>query len=371
MSDQNSVVKLAEELVSINSQRPEESEGKVAQFIFDYLIKIGLKPEKQFLNEKENRFNVIVFGSNNANLMINVHLDTVSINDPKTWKHNPFGELADGKLYGRGSADTKGHAACLLAAMTESFNKNVVYIFNVEEELSMGGIKKVLELRKTKLKDIKYSISLEPTDGKIMRGNKGQYAFEVTANGKTAHGSQPQLGDNAIYKLAEAVGRIENYNTSLNKITHPFFGHATANVGVIHGGNAPNVVPDLAIIQVDRRVLPSENPKDVEQQFRKLLSPLEVKFINRVEACETPADSKIVKEMQNVLLGFSMDVEAYGFTATSELSEIRASGVEGIIFGTGQLDQAHKHDEYMTIEQLKIGKDILSALLKRWKNGNQ
>ncbi|MDO8553184.1 MAG: M20 family metallopeptidase [Candidatus Micrarchaeota archaeon] len=367
MKNSISVIELAKKLISIDSQRPIASESKVMQFIFDYLIDNGLKPEKQIYDKENDRFNILVFGSENATLMINVHMDTVSINDPNNWKHNSFGEIVDGKLYGRGSCDTKGHAACLLQAMIENFNENIVYVFNVEEELSMGGIKKVLELRKTRLKNLKYSISLEPTDGKIMRGNKGQYAFEVTAHGKTAHGSNPELGENAIYKIIGAARKIENYNKTVSKITHPLFGHATANLGVIGGGTASNVIPDYAFMCVDRRVLPNENPKDVEAEFRKLVAPLEVKFINRVEACETPADSKIVTEISKLLGNLGMDSNSYGFTATSELSELRAVGLEGIIFGTGELTQAHKPDEYITIKELEQCTTVLNNLLKRWK----
>ena len=86
-----SVVELAKQLVSLDSQRPDGTESKVSQFIFDHLKSLGLKPEKQFYDEKENRFNVLVFGSETATVMINVHIDTVSINDPKNWKHDPFG----------------------------------------------------------------------------------------------------------------------------------------------------------------------------------------------------------------------------------------------------------------------------------------
>ena len=367
MNRENRVVELAKELVSRDSNCVEGKEGNVAQFIFNYLKDLGLKPVKQFYDEKKNRFNVLVFGSNETNLMINGHLDTVPINDPKNWQRNPFGEIANGKLYGRGACDTKGNIACLLASMSEYFNENLVYVFNVEEEITLGGIERVLELRKSKLKNITYSLSLEPTDGKIMAGNKGQYAFEVIARGKTAHASQPYLGENAIYKIAQATLRIQEYNKKINKITHPLFGHATASVGIIDGGTASNVVPDLASINVDRRILPNENSGKVEKELRELVSPLETKFINRIEACETPLGSKIVKEMQLVLKDLNMDNKAYGFTATSELSEIRSHGIEGIIFGTAQLAQAHKPDEFITLEELKRGTEIFSALLKKWR----
>lgn len=357
------VLSLAKKLVSIDSQVPGPGEVKVGHFIFDYLKEIGLRPEKQFFDGE--RFNVLAFGSPDPTLMINVHLDTVPINDQKQWKRNPFGEVADGKLYGRGSCDTKGHAACLLSALQNHVNEDAVYIFNGEEEGSFAGIEKVLELRKTRLRKITHSVSLEPTDGKLMIGNKGSYAIEVSATGKTAHSSRPELGDSAIYKISRAVLAIEKYNKQLNK-RKSSFGHATASVGIINGGTASNVVPDYASISVDRRVLPDENPEKVVDEFCKIVHPLSVNFIKKIEACQTRSDSKIVKLMQSVLTGFDMDPEPYGFRATSELSEISKHGIEGVIFGTGELNQAHVPDEYITVEELKNGEKILISLLKSW-----
>lgn len=361
------VVRLAKDLVSIKSDRPENSEEKVAQFIFDYLKDLGLKPEKQFLDEENNRFNVIALAGKEPNLMIDGHIDTVPINDPAKWKYNPFGEIAGDKLYGRGSSDTKGNVACMLAAMNEHINENAVYVFNSEEELSLSGIRKILELRETKLKSVKYSLTLEPTDGKIVIGNKGRYTFEITAQGKTAHGSVPEQGENAIYLITKAVSKIEEYNKKLNERKHPLFGQATINVGTIRGGEAHNVVPDLAKITADRRILPGENPEKVEKEFRELIAPLKAEFINKDNACETSKDSKIVKEMQNTLRESGMDDKTYGYSATTELSEISKSGIEGIIFGTGELDQAHKPDECITVKELETGTKIFAAFLKKWK----
>ena len=359
-------IKLAKELIARDSQNPPGIETPVAEFIYDYLKGIGLNPEKQYYDKDRNRFNVLVIGRNNPTLLINGHMDTVPINDPEQWKHNPFGEISDGKLFGRGSSDTKGQIACLLAAMKSQFSEKIAYVFNVEEETSLGGIGKVMQLKKGKLKNIKYSISLEPTDGKIMIANKGLYAFEVTARGKTAHSSHPEDGDNAIYSIAKTALKIEDYNTKLNKITHPLLGHASASVNIINGGTADNVIPDLATTIVDRRVLPNEDPVKVEKEFRDVVSPMETRFTNRVEACETSPNSRIVVEIQSHLKNMGMDDKLYGFNATSELSEISKHDIEGIIFGTGELAQCHKPDEHITLDELRLGARIFEALLENW-----
>jgi acetylornithine deacetylase/succinyl-diaminopimelate desuccinylase-like protein len=250
--------------------------------------------------------------------------------------------------------------------MAENFNDKIAYVFNVEEEITLNGIKKVLELRKTKLKTVEYSISLEPTDGKIIMGNKGLIVFEVLARGKTAHASQPDLGENAVYTISKAIPKIEEYNQGLKQVIHPVFGCASASLGIIEGGTASNVIPDLARMEIDRRILPNENSNVVEQEFRQMVAPLEVITKKKIDPAETSIDSKIIKEMQGVLTNLGMDSKTYGYTATSELSEISKYGIEGMVFGTAELGQAHKPDEYMTLEQLDRGTRILSELLKKW-----
>lgn len=360
------VIELARELVSRDSQNPPGAETPVSEFICDYLKGIGLNPEKQFFDESRGRYSVLVIGGNNPSLMINGHMDTVPINDIKNWNFKPFGEISGGRLYGRGAVDTKGQIACLLAAMKTCFNENIAYVFNVEEETTLGGISKVMELKGDRLKDVKYSMSLEPTDGRIMIASKGQYAFEVVARGKTAHASQPGSGDNAIYKISEAALRVRDYNSELKKRSHPLFDYASASVGVIGGGTVHNVVPDVATMRVDRRVLPNEVPQDVDEEFRKLMSPLEVRYVNRVEACESSGNSKVAVQMQSCLGEFKMDNRLYGYGATTELSEISRHGIEGIVFGTGELGQCHKPDEYITLDRLRLGARIFESFLKKW-----
>lgn len=367
LSTKDLEIELAKELVSKDSQNPPGNETPVAEFIFDYLKDIGLNPEKQYFDRAENRFNVLVFDGNNPDLIINGHMDTVPVNNAGQWRFNPFGEISEKKLFGRGSADTKGQIAALLAAMTTNFNEKIVYAFNVEEETSLQGISKVLELRNNKLKNLKFSISLEPTDGKIMIGSKGRYTFEVAASGKTAHASRPWRGKNAIYDIAEASLKIRDYNLELNKITHPLFDCASISVGTIKGGTACNVVPDLATMEVDRRILPNEDVEKVKSEFYNLISPLKASIKNKIDACEMSKDSKIVREMQSCLEDFRMDKDLYGFNATSELSEMKKQGIEGIIFGTGELDQCHKPDEYITLDELRLGTRILRLFLEKWK----
>ncbi|MBI2079213.1 M20/M25/M40 family metallo-hydrolase, partial [Candidatus Micrarchaeota archaeon] len=179
------VVEIAKELVTIESET--KNEKKLCEYIYNLLKEIGMKPEKQFFEDDSGRFNLICFGS--GPLIVNGHMDTVPIG--KNWTKNPLGELVGDKLYGRGSSDTKGNIACMIAALEKNPTDKITIVFNCQEENGFEGIMEVLKLRETKLKHIKYSISLEPTDGRILHCNKGQYTFEITATGKAVHSSMP------------------------------------------------------------------------------------------------------------------------------------------------------------------------------------
>ncbi len=360
------VVKLAKGLVSRLSDRPEHGELETAEYIFSYLKDLGLNPRRQFVDREKKLYNIFVYGGKEADLLINGHMDVVPFTQ-KEWKYNPLGQISGGRLYGRGAADTKGNIACVLAAMKEQFNENIVYLFNTHEETTWKGISKAMKLRKTKLKNIKYSISLEPTGGKIAIGNRGQYLLEATAKGKSAHASSPQKGENAIYKIAGLVHKIEKRNKDLSKKTYPLFGNASISVRWIEGGRTTSSVPDRATIHVDRRVLPNEDPKAEARDFIAFFSDFDCRLLKLVDPCETPKNSKIVEEMQAALRKLKMNPALTGFTAASECSEMAFHGIQGIIYGQAKLRQAHRADEHITLKELEKGEKVFSELFRKWK----
>ena len=357
---ENRPLLLAKKLVGLNSENPPANCTECGQYIFDFLKKLGLKPIKQFINNK--LFNVIVIGK--GPLLIQGHFDTVPFGDLKKWKYNPSGEIAQSKLFGRGSADMKGGIACFLAALQKNPTDQISMIWTAIEENSFIGIKKAMELQKTNLRHVKYSITIEPTNGKLITCNKGQYWFEITAKGKTAHSSAPELGINAIERLTAVIPKIKSYEKQISRRSHKLLGRATLNIGVIKGGIAPNVVPDNASMIIDRRVITSEKPKQIIREMEQVAAPNKTTLLKRIDPAETPINSKIVKFMQRILKSEKLDTRVYGYKATAELSEIRKHGIEGVIFGTGQLSQAHKENEFMTLEELVAGERIIAKLIE-------
>ncbi|MEA2038163.1 MAG: ArgE/DapE family deacylase [Nanoarchaeota archaeon] len=348
-------VNLAKKLISIPSITGEES--KVANYIFDYLRSIGLKPEFQKI--AKNRNNIIVKGKDN--LLITGHMDTVSFGGK--WNYDPLGELTKTKLYGRGTCDTKGSIACILSALAKNPNKNISLSFTVDEEENFMGINSLMKLRNNKLKNIKYCIDLEPTGLRIVTAHKGQIRFNVSAKGKAAHSSVPQKGDNAILKLTNVIPRIKSYSKKLNSKKHQLVGNPTTNIGVISGGSSYSTVPNYAEMLVDRRVIPGEDVKKVVTEFRRMLRPVKTSTTQQHKPVDLNQNSPIIKQMQSIIKKHKINPKPIGVKFTTQFSIMAYNKIQGFVFGVGNVNQAHKIDEYVFLKDVIKCHNIFSELV--------
>ncbi|MFA5021546.1 MAG: M20 family metallopeptidase [Patescibacteria group bacterium] len=351
-------IELAKKLVSIKSESGNEE--AVTKFIFNYLASIGLKPKLQKI--EKNRNNVFVVGQ--GPVLFNCHIDTIPIGQKTSWQHNPLGEIKTGKLFGRGSCDTKGNAACILSALAKNPSRNVSCSFTVGEENTMVGVRQLMKLRRTNLKQIKYCVNLEPTELKIISAHKGRMFFTVLASGKAAHGSVPSQGDNAIVKLANVTLSINKFATSLKKIKHPILGNPTLNIGVIKGGVMANIVPDKAEIEVDVRILPNQGIKQFIANFTKAAKPAKVELISYLDPVELKINSDIIEKMKLILKELGLESKSQGIFYTTEFSELKKHNIQGLIFGAGSINQAHMIDEYVKIKELQLCHQALGKLIK-------
>lgn len=350
-------IQLAKKLVSINSISGQEYE--VSKYIFEYLKKIGLKPQLQKVADK--RYNVFVKGS--SNLLVSGHMDVVSIGDKKLWKYNPYGQLTKDKLYGRGSCDTKGNIACILSALVISPNKNVNVWFTVGEEDTFAGIKKLMKIRYSKFKNIKYCLELEPTDLKLVTTHKGRICATIETEGRSAHASVPQEGVNAILKMNEVITSLKIYTNQLKKRKHKIVGHDILNIGVIKGGISENIIPDYAMAGIDIRVIPGEKIKKVIKELTEVARPAKTIINNQYEPVELDNQSEIIKTFQNILKKHKLNPKPIGVSYTTQFSEMMKYDIGGFIFGVGGIDQAHKIDEHIKLKDLKNCHKILVDLL--------
>lgn len=355
------VFPLTKKMVSIHSEHPEEGNYEMVGFLTDYLHDIGLKPEKQQVGPKT--FNVICPGK--GNVLVVGHTDTVEIGDPKKWRHNPFGEIGKKRIYGRGTSDTKGNIACFLSALAEKPTDKISLGFTAIEESGFNGIEKLMEVRETKLRKVKYGIVLEPTDGKIVSACKGVIVFDVIARGRAAHGSVPHKGENAIKKLYATICNLRYYENSLKRIKYKTLGSPTINIGLIEGGNAANIVPDFAKMTVDRRVVPGENPELIIKKLKKVCAPLKVEIKRSIDAAEADPDSKIIKMMEGILRSEGLNHTLHVKQGTTELTSLLKNNIEGFVYGPGQPWEAHRTNEYIETEKLKEIKKIFEETIRK------
>ncbi|MFC1656199.1 M20 family metallopeptidase [Patescibacteria group bacterium] len=351
-------VKLAKKLVSISSESGNEKE--VAEFIFKYLKTLGLAVQKQKI--EKNRFNVVVIGE--GEILLNSHIDTVPIGEKKDWSVNPYGQIKNGRLYGRGSCDTKGNGACILAALAKNPTKKISCSFTVGEENTFAGIKEVMKMRRTKLKHIKYCLNFEPTELRLVTAHKGQQYLMIKAKGKAAHASTPEEGENAIQKLNHSINKLQKYIKTFIKKKHKLLGNPTLNIGVIKGGIGYNVIPDSAEIEIDIRTLPNQDSSKIIKQIKKVVAPSKVEVRHTHNPVDLPSKTPFIKLLQDILKNEGLKHQSRGVNYTTEFSEIYKYRIRGAVLGAGSVKQAHIIDEYVSVKDLKKLHKMLCALLE-------
>lgn len=359
---------LAQELVKINSENPPGNEESIAKYIKDFLD--DLKIPAELIEFDKNRFDVVASIGNGDGLMFNGHMDTVPAGDINKWRYDPFsGKIVNGKLYGRGSSDMKGGIASILAAVKnlsrENFKRKLLLTFVADEEVALRGSKYLIANRKDTFKDVKYGLVAECNSLRLAIAQKGIAEIKVKFKGKAAHGSRPELGDNAIYKAADFIQELRKLIEQLKTKKNPILGSGTINVGVIKGGTKINVIPDFCEIEVDRRLIPTETPTLAVKQIKSLLKKLKLKAdielgVNRLPM-QIAKDFELIKILNKIA-----KFKTIGETGYTEVElYYRDAGVPCLTMGPGLETQAHVTNEYIPIKNLQRATNIYEQLIRR------
>ena len=208
----------------------------------------------------------------------------------------------------------------------------------------------------------------EPTGNYPLIGHKGCVRFAVTTTGVTAHAAMPEMGENAIYKAAQAVMELERFDFQIT--THPLLGAPTLNVGTIKGGININSVPDYATIGVDIRTIPGQDHRQLEQRLADLLGPeTTVEMLEEAGSIASDADHQWVQDVYKITHAISgiqpVAATATYFTDASVLTP--ASGnPPTIIIGPGELEMAHKTDEYCELHKIEQAVEIYMQMVQHW-----
>ncbi|MGC3958801.1 MAG: M20/M25/M40 family metallo-hydrolase [Verrucomicrobiota bacterium] len=370
------VAQLLAELIAIPSvnsaflpaRHPYAGEGRMAE----YLAVLGARARLsiEFQRVLPGRPNVVIRfqpkGKIRQTVLLAPHLDTVNVVSDAQLKPVKRG----GKIYGRGACDTKGSVAVMFQALRElaaskhrPTETEIIFVGLVDEENGQSGSRYLAD------KKFKADLAVvgEPTRLAIATAHKGSVWLEVETHGRSAHGATPWFGDNAAHSMARVVVALEtDYAAALKKKQHPLLGHGTVSVGTIHGGTQTNIVPDSCLIGVDRRTLPGESEAWTRQSLGAFLKArgLSAKVSNvKLKPCpalETNPQLPLVKQF----LRSAGQKRATGLHYFCDAAVLAGGGIPSVVFGPGDIAQAHTADEWVDISQLEQGCAKLLAFLK-------
>ncbi len=369
---------LLRELIALPSVNPAflagrddlTGEQRVADFLASTADRAGLELEWQEVFP--GRSNLLIRltpagGSARRRILLAPHMDTVGVDGEARFK--PI--VKSGRLHGRGACDTKGSIATYLAALLELAasgprprETEIILTALVDEEDNQSGSRALVK------RGLRADLAIvgEPTRLKVITAHKGDLWLRVTTHGKSAHGSNPHLGKNAVHAMARIVEELEtHYAATLRQRTHPLLGHATVNVGFIAGGKQPNIVPDRCEILVDRRTLPGETDAAVIAELRALLRRLGVDAEltdTKNEPCpalETDPSLPLVRQLARC----AGQRRALGVDYFSDAAVLASGSIPSVLLGPGDIAQAHTADEWVELTQL----ERLTRLLVKFLRG--
>jgi acetylornithine deacetylase len=212
------------------------------------------------------------------------------------------------------------------------------------------------------------AVVAEPTDLQVVVAHKGVVRWRCHAHGRAAHSSRPYLGENAIFKMAQVLAALEHYarDEAPRAGEHPLCGQPTLSVGTITGGISVNTVPDRCTIEIDRRLIPGEDPSEVFRQVVDYVSR-ETPFagIEHEKPFLTGAglpdrdNAALAERMAAAARHVGINSQAIGVPFGTDASAISAAGVPSIVFGPGSIDQAHTADEWLPLDELASASEAL------------
>ncbi|MBD3205282.1 ArgE/DapE family deacylase [Candidatus Bathyarchaeota archaeon] len=409
------VAKICSELVQINSSHPNGFTDDVVEYIRDYLNLHGIKNEVHAKNNKKPNIVAKLQGKSDITILWVGHIDVVPEGKPENWTYPPYsGKIADDCVWGRGSSDMKGACASAMVSAgilndMQEIPHNVEFWFTSDEEIGGGaGARWLAEsgMFKGNVCIIGDGNGGGPKAPSIDLGCKGGAGVKLIARGRTAHGSTPFLGENAITKLINGVPwveKIDDYKLDFPSELEPLikgsvnyykqttpsdlikqmeknFYTPSVTCNIIEGGVKINVVPDYAEAQFDIRLTPGSKPYDVIQMIKKYVEDSGIKGLEVIPSREiiVPEETAGYYEVPNSNFAIKFrdllkevtgkDVNMKILTGgTDGISTSKIAGIPSLGYGTSLTGQAHQPDERITIENLVLGIKVYTAFPLTYK----
>ena len=377
------VIRLLSELVAIPSVnpmgRPLSGEGILETRLTNYLESwfgdLGVECWRQPVSPgRDNILARYEAPGSKRTILFDVHQDTVLADGMTIPPFTPA--IAGGRLSGRGSCDVKGSMAAMLAAFARLVRErpagsaSVILACTVDEEFTHTGSSHLAESGH----GAELAIVAEPTSLDLVHCHKGALRWKIRTRGVACHSSTPHQGVNAIYRMGHVLQALESFAGSLSRATpHPILGPPSLSVGRIEGGQSVNVVPDWCEIEVDRRLLPGEDAGRSLEEVRVLLSrvPGGLETIDfgqpwvHMPALSPRADAWLEPLGEAVAAATGRRPDVRGVPFGTDAGPLSTAGTPCIVFGPGDIAQAHTRDEWISIEQVQLAAEAYYQIARR------
>ena len=363
------IIDLACKLINAKTENPPGDEILAACIVEDFFQSLQI-PYKIFEKTK-NRANIVGYIGGKGErpfapaLLVACHLDVVPAGDD--WKRNPFEAwIENGRIYGRGSSDNKGQMASMMAVAkflkeNESTLKGQLILAGVADEergstlsleylLNECGIKADFAI----IPDVAHNMQL------IDVTEKGTLFLEITSHGKQAHGSRPEMGINAIWNMITLLERIKQLK--FKHTSHPLHTPPTLNLGSIHSGTAPNIVPAICKAQLDIRYLPDDLGDNIINDIKNIIREAEtqysparfdLKIISNQPPTAVPINNPLVELISKHTLSIlGTKPQPKGMSGATVTKQLIQKGITAVGFGPGDETEAHATNESISIKEL-------------------
>lgn len=374
------LIKLLDQLVatpSVSCTCPEidQSNLPVINLLAGWLADLGFATEVLPVPGQPGKANLVAtLGGGPGGLVLAGHTDTVPYNEQR-WRHNPLAVTErDNRLYGLGTSDMKGFFPIVIEAakayLDAPLKQPLIILATADEESSMSGAKALAELGRPLGR---YAVIGEPTGMRPIRLHKGMMMEAISIQGQAGHSSDPSLGHNALEAMHDVLGEVirfqgrlrQDYQNSDFNIAFP-----TLNLGCIHGGDNPNRICGHCELQIDIRPLPGMALDPLRETLAKLIEPVASRhqvdirvnsLFDGIPAHETPADAGLVRQLEQ-LSGQS----AGSVNFATEAPFLAQMGMETVVLGPGDIEQAHQPDEYLSIDRIQPTIELLQKLIRKY-----
>ncbi len=347
----------------------------VIERLAGWLEPLGYRVEIMPLPDQPDKANLIAtLGSGPGGLVLAGHTDTVPWDEGR-WNFDPFRlTRQDDRLYGLGTSDMKAFLALAIEAASSfdasRFREPLILVATADEESSMAGARALVNAKRPQAR---YAVIGEPTGLRPVRLHKGILMEAIRLRGQSGHSSDPSLGNNALEGMHAIISELLRWRAELQaEHKNPLFDVPvpTLNLGHIHGGDNPNRICADCELHIDLRPLPGMEIEALRHTLQTRLSGivegsgLELDchpLFEGTPALETDAASDIVRVTEK-LTGYSAAAVAFG----TEAPYFKRMGIDTVVLGPGDIDQAHQPDEYLACERIDPTINLLRQLIQRF-----